>query len=413
MFSFILNNRGEVKLPAAEDLGVGEELSKEQRESIQEFKDQDWDAALEEKEDETPEEKEAREKAEEAAKHKEEAKEGDETPEEKEAREKEEAAAKKKEEDEGAAEAKEAERLEKKATKLEKTVDEVKALEAGEKAENDRIEAIAKEDGITAEEVKENEAKDKSLAERHGGDAVKVARALRKEQSEYGKLKKESDDLRDYKAQAEAQRTKFNEKAFNARMEEHRDDLIDKYREKFPNDSLDSKGEELSDDAIFERGKALVKEGIKDKEQKNAKDVEKTAKEKRAELIKDLPEEFKDHLTEVKDLLDTTDDLQILDKEFDVVFIGNYARGKKFTPDHVKSLEDAAYKRGVEQAKILPKGSKTPKPTEKTKGGSAATKNMTAEQKSRAEEIYGRHDGWSKEQMWAEYMKDGKPEDDF
>jgi len=389
-------------LPEAEDLVEGKELTEVQRKSIEDFKNEDWDAKPEDSDkddvtgkDDTSDKKPDKEP---------DKKEGEEeTPEEKEAREKKEAEDKsddkkddkKKEE----AEAKETERLEKKAEKLGKTVDEVKELESSEKAETERIDKIAKEEGITAKEVKENEDKDKSLAERHGNDPVKIARAMRKGQSEYGKIKKGYDELVDYKAQSEAQRTKFNEKAFNDRMEKHREDVIEKYRKTFPDDS-----EDVSDDAIFERGKNLIKKGIEKKEEASAKEVETKAKEKRAELIKTLPEEFKDHLSEVKEILAECDDLQVLDKGFDVVYLANYTRGKKYTPDYVKSLEDAAYKRGAEQAKILPKGGKPPKPTgDKAKDKVPA--NMTSEQKERAEDIYGRREGWSKEQMWIEYMK--------
>ena len=381
-------------LPDAEDLGAGEELTEEQRKEIEDFKEESWDDEPKEKEPEKkePEKKEEGKEGEEKPKEEEE-----ETPEEKE---KADAEAKKEEE----AEAKETARLEKKAEKEGKTVDEIKELESTEKAEQERIEAVAKEEKITIDEVKENEAKDKSVAERHGNDPIKIARALRKEQSEYGKQKSEVEELRDYKAQSEAQRSRFNEREFNSRMESHREEIIDKYREKYPGESTDA-----SNDTVFERGKALIKKGIESKEQASAKEVEEKATEKRAELLKTLPEEFKDQRSEVKEILAECDDLQVLDKGFDAVYLANYARGKKHTPDYIKSLEDAAYKRGAEQAKILPKGGKSPKPTGKKTDN--VISGMTSEQKGRAEEVYGNREGWTKEQMWKEYMKDDVKDD--
>lgn len=300
------------------------------------------------------------------------------------------------------AEAVETQRLEKRAKELTKTVDEVKQIEVGEKAEQERLEKIAKDEGITVDQAKEDFGKDKTVAERHGNDPVKIARALRKEQSEYGKLKGEVEGLREFKTKVETDSQKFNEERFNEKMEAGREDIIEKYREKFPEDG------EISDDAAFERGRALIRKGLEERQKAAEADISARAKSKRAELLGGLAEEFKDYSSEVSTMLtDQCSDDQILDKGFDVVYLANYARGKKYTPDYVKSLEDAAYNRGVEQPAMIPRV-----PAGKSSAGKDVPVDLTNKQKARAEEIYGRRDGWTKEQMYAEYAKVDKERDD-
>lgn len=299
------------------------------------------------------------------------------------------------------AEAVETQRLEKRAKELTKTVDEVKQIEVGEKAEQERLEKIAKDEGITVDQAKEDFGKDKTVAERHGNDPVKIARALRKEQSEYGKLKGEVEELRELKAKVEAESLKFNEENFNAKMEAGREDIIEKYREKFPEDG------EISDDAAFERGRALIRKGLEERQKTAAAEVSVKAKARRTELLSGLAEEFKDYSADVNAMLSECGDDQILDKGFDVVYLANYARGKKYTPDYVKSLTDAAYQRGVEQPAMIPRV-----PAGKGSAGKDVLVDLTNKQKARAEEIYGRRDGWTKEQMYAEYAKVDKERDD-
>lgn len=388
-----------VNLPVAEELGAGEVLTEDQIKAIADVKEEDWNQPPE------GEEKPKEEPKKEEKKEDEEKKPPEEKPkEEKEEKTPEEEAAAKEAEEAEKLEKAENERLEKKAKGLEKTVEEVKEIETQEKTETDRIAKVAGDEGMTVEEVIESEKTDKSLAERHGSDPIKLARALRKEQSEYGKIKSEVDGLRDFKRKVEAQRDQFDEAHFNAQAEKGRDTIIDKFREKFPEES-----EELSDDTIFERGKSRIKKVYEDKAAESTKKVESDAKSRRTELLKDLSDEYKDFIPEVKELLAESDDMQILDKEFDIAFLANYARGKKYTSDYVKSLEEQAYKRGVEQPKIIPKvpGGKPRIDTDET----IKVQDMSNDDKERAEELYGRREGWSKEKMYQTYMKSDKGND--
>jgi hypothetical protein len=365
-----------ITFPEPETLTETEKLSDEQLKSIADLKDSDWNepAKAEDKPKEEPRPEPEKKEEEPPAKTTDEL-----------------AAEKQKQE----AEAAETQRIDKKAKELNKTVEEVKQIETTEKTEHDRLDKIAKEENRSIDEIKADEAKDKSIAERHGNDPVKIARALRKEQSEYGKIKNEIDGLRKFKEEVNAQTIKFNEQRFESQMENGRADIIEKFREKFPDES-----EPLSDDAVFERGKGLIRKGLEEKERVSNENIKTQAETKRADIIKTLPEEFKDFVPEIKELIEQCNNHQILDKEFDVAFLANYARGKKFTPDYVKSLVDDAYKRGVEQAKIIPKV-----PPGKPTNIKKENVSLTESQKTRAIEIYGRRDGWSQEKMFEEYFK--------
>lgn len=399
-----------VTIPEAENFDPAEPLSEDQHKAIEDFKDEDWNADAadnedkpKDKEDVTPKDK---EDAEDKSKDKEEESEEEDTEdddnlseEQKRAKELEAEEAKKAEEEEQ----KETERLAKKAKELDKTVEEVEKLESDEKAELDRIEAIAKEEGITVEEVKENEAKDVSIAERHSNDPTKLARALRKEQSEYGKVKDELEGLREFKTKSDEARAKFNEDSFNQQMADNKDAIIERYRKEVPAEAEDT------DDALFERAKAMIRKVVDKREADKAKEVKETAESTRKELLKALPEEYKEHKSEVKAMLDECSDKQVLSKDFDVAYLANYVRGKKFTPEHIKELEAAAYKRGSEKAKILPKvpGAKT--------GGKKKTSSIvgtaTQADRDRALEMYSKRSDWSDDRKVEEYMKEDKKDD--
>lgn len=284
----------------------------------------------------------------------------------------------------------------KKAEEPEEETPEQKAEK--DKAEQARLEKIAKEEGLTIEQVKENEAKDKSVAERHSGDPLKIARALRKEQSEYGKIKAENDKLKAFKAQVDEERTRFNEQKFNADALKNRDRIIETYREKFPDEA------DESDDALFERGKVLIKQALKAKEAERYSQIRSEAEAKREELVTSLPEDLKEYVPEVREMLKSCADEQVLDKEFDVTFLATYQRGKRFTKDYVKSLEDAAYKRGLEQPKIMAEQTRVKGARTSAKGGSSPTITLTEAQKRRAEVVYSSQKDWTDEQKWAEYQ---------
>jgi len=373
-----------VILPESDTLGSEEKLSDEQLREIETIKTDDWVKTDQPKSEEEPKKELEKKPTEEESKP-------GKTPEEIE-----------KEKEEQDLEALETARLEKKAKEFDKTVEEIQQIEAGEKTEKERLEKIAKEEGRTVEEIKAEEEKDRNVAERHGNDPIKLARALRKEQSGYEKQKDEVEQLRRFKEQADAQIVQFNEQQLEERMEKGREDIIEKYRDKFPGEETDK----LSDDVVFERGKGIIRKALEERQKVRTEKIKADAETKRIDLVKNLPEEFKDFIPEIKKLLEECGDSQILDKEFDISYLGNYIRGKKFTPDYVKSSEEAFYKRGVEQAKIIPKVPQAKPGSDKT-----ITVTLTDSQKNRAEEMYGRREGWTRQRMWEEYFKSDLKED--
>jgi hypothetical protein len=300
------------------------------------------------------------------------------------------------------AETKEQERLDKLAKDQNKTVDQIKAEEtaAAEKAELARLEAIAKEENITVDEVKENEKKDQIILERHANDAKKLARAMRKEQSEYGKVKAQLDEINEAKA---AQQKALDEQRFAKTIESKKDEIIEKYRENFPHDA-----EDQSDDVIFDRAKGLLRASF-DKAIADQKAAVKTAADNRKrEMVETLPQEYSDVKAEVKEMLDQCLDEQVLSKKFDVTFLANSARGKKFTPAYIKTLTDAAYKRGIEQPKIL--GATNLGTNKQTPRSTTQTVSLTEGEKDRAREMFSAK-GWTEERMFQEYDKNHKGKD--
>lgn len=270
-----------------------------------------------------------------------------------------------------------------------------------EEAELQRLEAIAKEEGITIDQVKENEAKDKAIVERHANDPVKLARALRKEQSEYGKIKNELEELRDLKKQIDEQERLIDEKSLNEQIEAKRDQLILEYRKIHPEE------EDVDDDIIFERGKAVIKQEWKGILEKKNAEIKTKADTKRDDLVTKLDTSYKEFAPEIRKYLAECPDSQVLHSKFDVSHIANMVRGKKYTPEYVKSLEDAAYKRGMEQPKVL--GDKTRIPSSKTSSGRTSTSLSEAE-KRRAKEMFA-ETNMTEEQMFKEYETKHKGKD--
>ncbi len=272
--------------------------------------------------------------------------------------------------------------------------------------EEEELKNLADEEGMTVEEYTESLEKDKAIVERHGGDASKIARALRKENSAFGKLNSEVESLRQYKKETETAKQQFSEEQFLANTEAQKDDIIAKYVELFPEHA------DLHEDVLLERARNNIKEVMKDKREEADKKLKGDAADRREELNKNLPEEAKDVASEVKEILEMLDDREIVDEGFDISFAVQVARGKKYTPEYIKTLEDAAYKRGKDEPKIkikkaLGSGDKSVSSNSKSKGALVYTQS----ERNRAVEIYGNREGWFEEKMIAEYLKNDKGKD--
>lgn len=291
---------------------------------------------------------------------------------------------------------------EEKPDEEEKPAEEEEPADPDAETDEARVAKIAQKEGLTVEEVIANEAKDKQIAERHGNEPAKIARALRMEQSEYGKLQNEVKELKQFKQTAQDQQSRLDEKFLNDYFEKNREKMVETFSEKRPEEA-----EGLSDDAIFERARSYALAGIKKQQEDKAEQQEKDATDKKEKLIKALSEEFNEHIPAIKENLEKIKATEILKDDFDVSFLAMYERGKKYTPDYVKSLLSEAKKKAKEGAKIVsPKGGK---PSE----SKAKISNLNAQEKERALEIYGRRDGWTKDRMYEEYTKNDKGKDDW
>lgn len=273
-----------------------------------------------------------------------------------------------------------------------------------EPTEEEILQKIADDEKCSLEEAKEILAKDKAIVERHSSDPVKIARALRKEQSAYGKLDAENKELKSYRDKMERERTKFHEEAFNRNIESRKLEIIEKYISLHPDEA------DLHEDVLFERAKVLIKDALKKEEEKAAKALAEKAETTKKELIEKISTEYADIVPEVKDALSDMDAQVVTDPEFDIMHMVFWARGKKYTPEYVKSLEDAAFKRGQEDPKIKQKKSLDSQPR-----SSSASKGAVASpaDRARAIEMFSNRDGWSEEKMVEEYMKNHKGKDFF
>lgn len=292
------------------------------------------------------------------------------------------------------AEKAETERVAKLAGEQGKTVDEITRAEV-EKKEQDRLESVAKEEGVSVDTLKENEAKDNEIVNRHKGSASKIAKALRGLQSSYDKSQNELTQL---KSQQEAQKSKLSDKEIEERCEENRDRIIEQYIKMYPAES-----EDLSEDVIFDRGKNLVKASQKNIAEKQKGEIKQKADDKRQQFLRDLKEDDREFKTDIEHALKETLDNQIIHNDFDIKELIVWARGKKYTTEHVKSLVDASFKRGQEQSKIL--GEKTKVGGAKPSGQQTYSHNLTDVEKDRALVVYSAYENWSDSKKFAEYEK--------
>jgi len=352
------------------------EISKEQEEVIKEYKEGfEWDVE-QEKSDEDPKKKSEETPPEEDESKKSETEKPEEKPDDKPS--------------------------EKEGEKKEGEEDQEKEKSPEEK-EGEVLKKIAEEEGITVEEAKEIIGKDKSIVERHENDPLKIARALRKEQSEYGKIKSENEKLRQFKSEIEVKQFEFREDVFNQKCETNREKLIEVYLKGHP------KEEDENEDVLFERTKVEAKNVMKEREAKNLEQVTQKADEKINNMVSELPEEFKEFVPEIKDLVKNINKNEILEENFDVIHIAHWARGKKYTPEYVESIIKDAEKRAKEEPKIKEKNTH---PSSERGATKVSTTSLSEEEKSRAKEIYGDY-GWPEDKVFSEYAKSHKDKDSW
>lgn len=300
-------------------------------------------------------------------------------------------------------EAKEAEeqRLEAKAKELKKTKEEVIELEAQAKAKAEQleIEAIAREEKISVQQAKEMIQKDREVAERHKHDPIKLARSLRKFQSEASKSKAEAEEN---KLKVKQYELAVSDAQFEAGCEEQKAQIIEAYRE---DPKFAAKAAELEDDECFERAKEILRVAKNQYVEQEKQKTKTLADEKRKEYLQTIPEDIsKEFYSELEEHVNSCTDMQVLNPKFNMEHIIALYRGKKYTPEYIKQLKDEAYRRGMENRKILGRKVNTPlpsKPQVKAKGDGYVTK-LSATEKARARSMFAGL-AMSENEMYKEY----------
>jgi len=165
-------------------------------------------------------------------------------------------------------------------------------------------------------------------------------------------------------------------------VEESREKMVEMYRTAYPKLTEDLDDEKVHELAVTEYKKEYARFLEKQKTEISTK-----AASVREELIKSLKDEDKPFLKDIKAILDKTDDAEIFAKDFDFSDYVYWARGRNFHKV-LKEREEAAYKRGLEQKKIL--GAKPDGSGEEPKGSAKPGKSvsLTENEKERALAMY-------------------------
>jgi hypothetical protein len=269
--------------------------------------------------------------------------------------------------------------------------------ESGEESEGDepkdgkapedkdkQITEYAEKHKLTYVEAKDDLEKTAEIIKQYKNDPAEMARAMRNKDREYSKLRSEAEKAKEKKDPVFQRMTEdqFRDWAKNKQLKEgseHRQTVIDRYREKFP-----ARSESMSDEAVIEEvvERSLMeyneKAGVKEKEIKD------TAASKRNELIASIAEADRRFIPDLKALLLETDDAAVLMNGDSLVQDALFmVKGRNYDAD-IKAAEERAMKRLKESPEIIgTKGGNGSKPAGQKFTG------MTEQQKNRAIEMYG------------------------
>lgn len=297
----------------------------------------------------------------------------------------------------------EADRIQKKAEELGVTPEEVAKKEAEEQEaeEAKRIEEEAKAEGVSVDEYKKHLEAEKKIIERHGDDPIKLARAIRKNRSDFQRIEAEN---KRYKEAEKANAIYEKYQKTIALLESDPDKYIDQYRREYPNES-----EELSDEVITDRLKAIAKVNIERAVEKEEIELKEQASKRKEDFIENLSESDRKFESQIKEALSLAESREILSPDFKIEDVVRWVKGKTYDDD-VKAAYERGLKAGQEQPRILGKrtGAKT---TPRSPSGKVVNLQLSDAEKERAEQIYGSRSGWTKQQMYLEYIKNDKDND--
>lgn len=275
---------------------------------------------------------------------------------------------------------------------------------ASEAAFEDEAKLYAAAEKITVEEAREALKAEQNIITKYGAEPKKLARAYHHSQREYKRLESS------VKAEREAAANVLTENEIvmgdkKLTFDEAKPAMIAAYRERFPEKMAD-----LSDDQVFETAKKEYREKVKEVTAAHKAQIKTEADSKRAKILLGLPESTKPYQDLIKEVLGQAPDHRVVQDDYDPEDLIHWARGQHFTPDRIKELEDAAFKRGQEKAKILgEKGGGSPERGGGAPGAGAGDSNaeiglLTQEQKDRALNMFESIQVWDDKRKFVEYI---------
>lgn len=228
------------------------------------------------------------------------------------------------------------------------------------------VKEYAAKEKISEEEARKDLESEKKLVEKYKAEPKKMARTILSTQRAYTKLQQ------DIKAREEQAKNAIGEneiviKGQKLSFDDARDQMVEIYRDSHPKET-----EQLDDDSVFEKAKESWKSTVKKHVEAQKAKIGETAKAKRAELLGALPESAKPYKAQIEETLNNAPDERVLQDDYELSDIVQWARGGYLSDEKLKELEDAAFKRGQEKARIL---------GEQTGGGRGAGQGSGQQQK--------------------------------
>lgn len=277
-------------------------------------------------------------------------------------------------------------------------------LKTREEAEKKEVALYAQAEGLTEEEAKKAIEAEKKLAEQYQNDPRKLSRTARYWQSQHMRLEAR------VKAESEAKErsVKDNEIIIQGKkmsFEQAKPLMIEAYRNEFAEKVADK-----SDEEVFETAKKDYQARIKAYYAEQGKKIADQANSKRARIVLELPDHAKPFRQEIEASLGLLPDSKIVQEDYSPEDIIAWARGRHYSPEKIKEMEDAAFKRGQENAKIL--GEKvTPSPASSSKNGKppapSADKEielLTKDQKDQALNMFDGIKVWDEQRKFKEFI---------
>lgn len=258
------------------------------------------------------------------------------------------------------------------------------------------IAEYAKNSGITADEAKEEVAKLKAISAKYGNDPVKIAKAYREVQSAYDKQKVQaSSNINPAVAQIAANPRSY----VIGEVKKNQDKLVSEFREQNPARSRDMDDEQVTEE-IVERGTYAIQNQIRAHEIR----LKQEASAKRDEFVNAIAEADRRFLPEIKPVLESLPDYQVVGSTFKFEDLVSWAKGRS-VDRLVKEAEDRVRKQYEAKDKNIVGQISKPSQTTKVKQAVEASKGagMSSWQKEQARQMFA-STGMTDDEMFDAYL---------